>query len=171
MVRRALSLRRGSTLGLEIDTGSTPFTRSISFTNGDIPPCQNEVGGIGAASGLTRRGSRRDPSTSSLPLSRHHQSMRRRSSAVGGASSTIASIMGGTCRNGNRARTDSNSTSISTSSVESASSASSLSTSREVTTRDMTTNSSRYGPEGDNELAVILDDDVDNTGNIPNNEP
>lgn len=134
MVRRALSLRQGRVLELEIETNtaSVSVARSMSFGDGKLPTSQDE--GARTSDMMAGQRSRRGSSVASLPLSWHHQIMRRRSSVVVNtiSTTTISPIIDTiSARNGNRTRTRTDSSSTTGSN-------SSSSTKRESTTTPLT---------------------------------
>lgn len=131
MVRRALSLRQGRVLELEIETNTTSVSvaRSMSFGDGKLPTSQDD--GARTSDMMAGQRSRRGSSVASLPLSWHHQIMRRRSSVVVNtiSTTTISPIIDTiSARNGNRTRTRTDSSTSNSSSSSSSAKRESMTT-------------------------------------------
>ncbi|KAM7210304.1 hypothetical protein V8F06_014311 [Rhypophila decipiens] len=168
MVRRALSLRRGSALSLEIETGSnTTSSRTFSLPGSEILIAQNQTQPVGDNDSMPT-GSNQNPRQrhggGRLPLSRHHQNIRKKSSMTSiNAGNNTVSTTAPPARNKNRirTRTNSSSTSVSLTSTNSTNSSISLD---ELDASPVLNRAGGLSSMLDDGLAVILDDEYRDDG-------
>ncbi|KAM7183581.1 hypothetical protein V8F33_013495 [Rhypophila sp. PSN 637] len=167
MVRRALSLRRGSALSLEIETGSnTASGRTFSLPGSEIQIAQNQTQPVGENDSMTT-GSNQNPrhhhGGGRLPLSRHHQNIRKKSSMTSINAGNTVSTTAPPARSQNRARTRTNSSSTSVSLISTDSTNSSVSLD-ELDASPVLNRAGGLSSMLDDDLAVILDDEYRDDG-------